>query len=80
MDRHFDGPLILKTTRSNSSGDAHRDFDGFDVDVELDRFRRATQAPAGEERDVFLIQAMMNIDEYLMRGGPLPAAWMVKRS
>lgn len=32
---------MITSTRSNASADARRDFDGFDVDEELARLRRA---------------------------------------
>jgi hypothetical protein len=62
----------LKSTRSNRNADARRDFDGFDVDEELVRFRFALKQ--GDWRAAAELAA--NIDEHLSRSGPLPVAWL----
>lgn len=75
-------PLNLKTTRSNASGDAHRDMDGFDQDEELARLRRAveeTKSVSPTENPAlyqFIVETFGNIDEQLQRLGPLPHAWV----
>jgi len=75
-------PLNLETTRSNASGDAHRDMDGFDQDEELARLRRAVEETKGSAPDDrpqlfrFIVEAFSNIDEQLQRLGPLPHAWV----
>lgn len=73
---------ILESTRSRKSEDAHRDFDDFDVDEELARMRRAsrlirmsTYAETTRQATAFICEAMVNIDEWIVRGGNLPAAW-----
>lgn len=58
---------VFKTTRSGASDDAHRDFDGFDIDEELARARLAMIQ--------FVAEAFNNIDEWLIRMGRLPKAW-----
>lgn len=65
-------PQALQSTRSNESADAHRDFDGFDVDEELRRLRRALR----ERRWHLSSELAANIDEHLCRGGSLPVAWL----
>ena len=75
---------LLRTTRSNKSKDAHRDFDGFDADEERRRMRMAfrisvnakvsTAARSKAMRAV--VEMAVNLDEYLTRGGALPWAWM----
>lgn len=62
----------ITSTRSNASADARRDFDGFDVNEELVRFRRALRD--GQWRIAAELAA--NLDEYLSRGGSLPVAWL----
>lgn len=75
-DEELCRPLILQSTRSNEDVDAHRDMDGFDVDEELARLRRALVV---EEKTpevcAFIVEAFMNIDESLRREGDLPKAW-----
>lgn len=41
LDAQLARPLVLQSTRANTSADAHRDFDHFDVNEELARLRRA---------------------------------------
>jgi len=60
------------STRSKKSEDAHRDFDGFDVDEELARFRAAVSR--GDVTNA--VELAKNIDENLSRGGPIPVAWL----
>lgn len=62
----------IRSTRSSSNPDARRDFDDFDVDEELRRFRLA----AREGQLQSAIKLASNIDEYLSRGGELPVAWL----
>lgn len=62
----------ITSTRSNASVDARRDFDGFAVDEELARLRRALRD--GQWRAAAELTA--NIDEHLSRGGSLPVAWL----
>lgn len=62
----------ITSTRSNASADARRDFDGFDVNEELSRLRRALRD--GQWRIAAELSA--NIDEHLSRGGALPVAWL----
>ena len=64
--------LPIVSTRSNISADARRDFDGFDVDEELQLLRRAL-------RDGYwrvAAELMSNLDEHLCRGGSLPVGWL----
>lgn len=92
-------PLILESTRSHAGEDAWRDMDGFDLDEELARLRRAVHEVrthylpdrrprymawvlrrlAGAEHAFdllgFIAEAFTNIDETLVRLGPLPRAW-----
>ena len=73
--------LNLETTRSSRSEDAHRDMDGFDVDEDLARLRRAVREAEGSspkenpELYGFIAEAFGNIDESLRRLGSLPEAW-----
>jgi hypothetical protein len=72
--------LNLQTTRHGLTGsDAWRDFDSFDVNEELSRLRRALVEPLDGKNDPsvlkFVYTAIANIDEHLLRGGPLPKAW-----
>lgn len=67
-------PRPLVTTRSCRNVDAHRDFDGFDINEELARLRYATTLATPEALD-FAKTAFTNIDEFLVRGGPLPRTW-----
>lgn len=62
------------STRSDASEDAHRDFDGFDVDEELRRLREAVK-DGGTAALTFVAEAASNIDEHLNRGGVLPKRW-----
>lgn len=63
-------PIV--STRSNASADARRDFDDFDVDEELARFRAACRA-----RDWRMAAELAsNLDEHLARGGSLPVGWL----
>jgi len=62
----------ITSTRSNASDDARRDFDGFDVDEELRRLRKALRQ--AQWRSVAELAA--NLDEHLSRGGSLPVAWL----
>lgn len=64
--------MTIKSTRSNANEDARRDFDDFDVDEELRRFRSALRQ--GQWGAVAELAA--NLDEYLSRGGSLPVAWL----
>ena len=61
----------VKTTRSHSNEDAHRDMDDFDVNVEHHNFRVALAH--GKYR--LAAQLAANIDENVDRGGPMPDAW-----
>ena len=62
----------ILSTRSNANADARRDFDGFDVDEELRRLRRAL----GDGRWRIAAELSANLDEHLCRGGELPVAWL----
>jgi hypothetical protein len=62
----------IRSTRSNKNPDARQDFDGFDVDEELRRFRAAAR---GGQLQV-AVELAANIDEHLSRGGDLPVAWL----
>ncbi len=64
--------MILKSTRSRSSEDAHRDFDGWDENKELELFRRAIKSKDWNKAAEFAA----NMDEHLSRGGSLPVAWI----
>jgi hypothetical protein len=71
-----------RVTRSHAGEDAHRDFDGWDIDEELARLRVALQAVKGwnirfAEHLAFVLEAIENIDEHLTRSGGrgLPKAW-----
>jgi hypothetical protein len=80
---------VWESTRADPSQvDAHRDFDGFDVDLELARLRSALatlriklhasktlDASVPNELLLFIATAAENIDEWLLRGGSLPKAW-----
>lgn len=65
---------VFKSTRSNRSPDARRDFDHFDIDEELARARLALKDGSPEALK-FVAEAFDNIDEHLVRWGPLPKAW-----
>lgn len=62
------------STRSDADVDARRDFDGFDVDEELRRLNAALSV-ATPPSIRFAAEAMVNIDEWLGRGGALPKRW-----
>jgi hypothetical protein len=62
----------ITSTRSNEGKDARRDFDDFDQDAELSRFRLALKR--GDWRMAAELAA--NLDEHLSRGGPQPIAWL----
>lgn len=64
--------MTITSTRSNKSVDARRDFDGFNVDKELDLMREAMWQ--GEWRKA--AELASNLDEHLSRGGSLPVAWL----
>lgn len=64
--------MTITSTRSRASKDARRDFDGFDVDEELVRFRKALRT--GQWGVAAELAA--NLDEHLCRGGALPVAWL----
>lgn len=66
------GSKAIVSTRSNADEDARRDFDGFVVDEELSRLRRAMLD--GQWHAVAELAA--NLDEHLCRGGSLPVAWL----
>ena len=70
-----DDPLVqppIVSTRSIANEDARRDFDGFDVDEELRRLRRALR----DGRWRVAAELTANLDEHLCRGGSLPVAWL----
>ena len=76
-------PLNLKSTRaSKEDEDAHRDMDGFDVDEELARLRRAIKeaetVTPGDNPALyrFIAEAFANIDEHLIRLGSTPHGWL----
>jgi hypothetical protein len=81
FDEQMCAPLNLDTTRSHENPDAHRDMDGFDVNEELARLRRAVKevetAAPGENLELykFIVEAFSNIDESLRREGDLPRPW-----
>jgi len=62
---------MLRSTRSDESEDARRDFDGFDIDEELNLFRGACRLGLYREAAEFAA----NVDEWLCRGGSTPVAW-----
>ena len=64
--------MTVTSTRSNTNPDAHRDFDGFDVDEELRRMREARH----QEQWQIAAELAANLDEHLSLGGPLPVAWL----
>lgn len=64
--------MDIISTRSRQNPDAARDFDGFDVDEELRRFRDAVRT----DQPQVAIELAANIDEHLSRGGSLPVAWL----
>ncbi len=76
------------TTRSSSSRDGHRDFDGFDVELELQRLRANLDTADDKKqqrgiRDLALVTsatAARNIDEWMCRGGSMPFAWRAARA
>lgn len=61
----------IRSTRSDANADAHRDFDGWDVDEELRLFRQAV------EEGQFEVAAKLaaNIDESMSCGGDFPKEW-----
>lgn len=63
---------MLKSTRSNISEDAHRDFDGFDANEELKRFRAACDGKKWK----LAAELASNLDESMSRGGPEPVEWL----
>lgn len=67
--------MEITSTRSNANKDAHRDFDDFDQDEGLQRFREAVRS--GQWRAAAILAT--NLDESLSRGGSLPAAWIGPR-
>ena len=81
FDEELRRPLKLTSTRSNENEDARRDMDGFDVDEELARLRRAVKEvesvkPKQELKlHRFIAEAFANIDEHLLRLGDLPEMW-----
>lgn len=81
FDKTLRRPLKLTSTRSNEDEDAHRDMDGFSVNEELARLRRAVKEVESvkPERELrlhrFIAEAFANIDEHLRRLGQLPEAW-----
>ena len=64
--------LAFKSTRSNRSSDAHRDYDGFDCDEELLRAQLAVKARAWKKA----AQMYANLDESMQPGGRIPASWL----
>lgn len=62
----------IVSTRSAANEDARRDFDGFDVDEELRRLRRALR----DRQWRTAAELAANLDEHLCRGGSLPVAWL----
>lgn len=62
---------MITSTRSNKGVDAHRDFDGFDPDEKLRRFREAMR----QDQPRAAAELAANLDEWLSRGGDLPDAW-----
>lgn len=64
----------LRSTRSDENEDARRDFDGFDPDEELLRFREA----ADEGRNKLATELAHNLDEWMSRGGVPPMDWRRK--
>ena len=75
LDAALSRPVLLASTRSYADDDAHRDFDEFDVNEELSRLRRALREEATPAVTNFIVTAIGNIDEWIVRGGPLPKAW-----
>lgn len=64
--------MKISSTRANNGPDARRDFEGFDVDEELKRFREALVV-----KDYRVASELAaNIDEYLSRGGSVPVGWL----
>ena len=84
FDEEVCRPLNLKTTRSHANEDAHRDGDGFDVDEELARLRRAVKEAKSDSSKAllleFIVEAFGNIDEHLLREGDLPRTWWAAAS
>jgi hypothetical protein len=80
LNAAHDRPILLASTRSHADDDAHRDFDQFDVNEELARVRRALHEEATPAVTNFIATAFSNIDEWIVRGGPLPKAWKEKRT
>jgi hypothetical protein len=66
-----DNLAVITSTRSKASDDARRDFEGFDVDEELRRFRKALRQAQWR----IAAELAANLDEYLTRGGSRPQAW-----
>lgn len=77
---------VLTSTRSTADEDAHRDYDGYDIEEDLARIRLAVKEITESPRSFssygpslrFLVEAFENLDEYLVRGGPLPKSWAVR--
>jgi len=59
------------STRSSANEDAARDFDGFDPDEELQRFRGAIEDQSFEDA----AWLAFNLDEWMTRGGTKPREW-----
>lgn len=72
MSRMATRETTIVSTRSNASEGVRRDFDGFDVDEELSRFREALRR--GQWR--VAAELASNLDESICRGGSLPVAWL----
>lgn len=66
---------VLRSTRAPTENvDAHRDFDGFDVDEELARLRLALN-DGSMVASAFIREAFANIDAWLVREGTSPKGW-----
>lgn len=63
---------MITSTRSNKNADARRDFDGFNVDEELRRFREVSHLKQWE----IAAELAGNLDEHMSRGGNLPKEWL----
>ncbi len=64
-------PPHFASTRSHANEDAHRDFDGWNAEEEIRRFRAAVKARHWHA--AALLAA--NLDEFMSRGGARPGAW-----
>ncbi len=62
---------LLVSTRSNENVDARRDFDGFEIETELERLRLGLRSGNLD----FIREAFGNIDEWLSREGRFPVEW-----